>query len=75
MKAVIEIVTEVGRTRQAYERLKNIEGVKEVYMVTGHCDIIACVEAPDFKALSELILSKVHDVKGIVSTETLVCVE
>ena len=48
MKAYVEIDVEAEYDiLEIVERLKKTEGVKGAYAVTGHCDIIAEVEAPD----------------------------
>lgn len=75
MKAFVEIKVVTGSLDLVLEALKKIEGVKEVYTVTGHCDIIAIVEAADLKSLGEIVTKRIHLVKGVKSTETLICVE
>ncbi len=75
MKALVEISTEVGKARAVFDSVKKIENVKEAYLVTGHCDIVALVEAEDLKAIGDIILEKIHRIEGVVDTETLICVE
>jgi DNA-binding Lrp family transcriptional regulator len=76
MRAYVEIKVEAGRdVLEVVERLRKTEGVKEAYAVTGHCDVIAEVEAPDFKGIVEIVTKRIHALKGVVSTETLLCVE
>lgn len=75
MKAFLEIYVTAGSLDMVLEALKKIEGVREAYPVTGHCDIIAIVEVPDLKALASLVTRQVHSIKGVESTETLICVE
>ncbi len=75
MRAIIEILTQAGKARSVYDAIKKIEEVKEAYLVTGRCDIIALVEVKDLKTLGELVISKIHTIDGVVKTETLICVE
>jgi DNA-binding Lrp family transcriptional regulator len=76
VKAYVEIDVEAGYDiLEIVERLRKTEGVKEAYAVTGHCDIIAEVEAPDFKGIVEVVTKRIHGLKGVVRTETLLCVE
>ncbi|MBS7640362.1 MAG: Lrp/AsnC ligand binding domain-containing protein [Candidatus Bathyarchaeia archaeon] len=75
MKAFIEIYVAAGSLDMVLEAVKRVEGVKEAYPVTGHCDIIAVVEVPDLKALANLVTKCIHTIKGVESTETLICVE
>lgn len=75
MKAFVEVHVEVGLAETVLESLRGVEGVKEAYAVTGHCDIVASVEVADFKALCDLVIRKIHAIKGVSRTETLVCME
>jgi DNA-binding Lrp family transcriptional regulator len=62
-----------GRDREVGERIRAIEGVKGVCLVTGRFDAIADVEAPDMDALTEVICGKIRRIDGVLYTETLVC--
>lgn len=75
MKAFVEIKVTAGSLNLVLETVRKVEGVKEAYPVTGHCDIIAVVEAADIKALGSIVTKFIHAVKGVESTETLICVE
>lgn len=75
MKAFLEIYVAAGSLDLVLETVKRVEGVKEAYPVTGHCDIIAVVEVSDLKALANLVTKCIHSIKGVESTETLICVE
>lgn len=75
MKAFLEIYVAAGSLDMVLEALKKIEGVKEAYPVAGHCDIMAIVEVPDLKALATLVTKHIHSIKGVESTETLICAE
>ncbi|MEM0100784.1 MAG: Lrp/AsnC ligand binding domain-containing protein [Candidatus Methanomethylicaceae archaeon] len=75
MKAFIEIKITPGSLESVLEAIKKIEGVKEAYPVTGHCDIIAIIEASDIKVLGNIITKCIHIIRGVESTETLLCVE
>jgi len=75
MKAFVEIKVSAGSLDLVLETIRKAEGVREAYPVTGHCDIIAVVEAADIKALGSMVTKCIHAVKGVESTETLICVE
>ncbi|MDH5806626.1 MAG: Lrp/AsnC ligand binding domain-containing protein [Candidatus Methanomethylicaceae archaeon] len=75
MKAFIEIKITPGSLESVLEAIKKIEGVKEAYPVTGHCDIMAIIEASDIKVLGNIITKCIHIIRGVESTETLLCVE
>ena len=76
MKAYIEIKVEPGSNIQSIlSVMRNIEGVKEAFAVTGHTDLIASIEAADLKGIADLVTQRIHPIRGIVGTETMVCVE
>ncbi len=76
MKAFVEIKIEAGANIQRIvNALRSIEGVKEAFAVTGHTDIIATIDASDLKSIADTVTQKIHTIKGIESTETMVCVE
>ncbi|MEM2856981.1 MAG: Lrp/AsnC ligand binding domain-containing protein [Candidatus Nitrosocaldaceae archaeon] len=76
MRAYIEIKIEAGSNIvNIVNALKNIEGVKDVYAVTGHTDILMSIDSTDLSTLAEIITQKIHAIRGIANTETMICVE
>jgi len=75
LRAFVEIKVAAGSLDVVLDAVRKVEGVREAYPVTGHCDIIAVVEAADIKALGNIVAKCIHMVKGVESTETLICVE
>ncbi len=76
MKAFVEVKIEAGANIQRIvNTLRSIEGVKEAFAVTGHTDIIATIDASDLKGIADIVTQRIHTIKGIESTETMVCVE
>ncbi len=76
MKAYVEIKVEPGSNIQnILNSMRAIEGVKEAFAVTGHTDLIASVEASDLKGIANLVTQRIHPIRGVTSTETMVCVE
>lgn len=76
MRAYIEIKLEGGSNIiNVLNSLRSIEGVKDASAVTGHADIIVSIEAEDLHKLAEIITNKIHQIRGIESTETMICVE
>ena len=59
-----------NHTKVAYKTIARMEGVKSVYTVTGSHDIIAQVEAEDINSLSDLILTKIRSIDGVLKTMT-----
>lgn len=76
MKAYVEIRVEAGvNVPSILSLLKTVSGVRDAFAVTGHTDIVASLEAADLKALADIVTQKVHSIRGIASTETMICVE
>jgi len=63
-----------GRANDAAKAISKIPGVKMAHAVTGPFDVIAFAEVSDLAALSDLVLSKVQNVKGVEKTQTAVVV-
>jgi DNA-binding Lrp family transcriptional regulator len=59
-----------NHTKVAYKTIQRMDGVKSVFTVTGSHDIIAHVEAANIESLSELVLSKIRSIDGVIKTMT-----
>lgn len=58
----------VGTTAQA---LADLEGVSEVYSVSGNYDLVAIIRVRDNDDLARLMTDEIGSVKGIVGTHTM----
>ena len=76
MRLVSYILVELapGTAKRAAEAISKIKGVKTAHAVTGPFDVIAYAEVPDLTALSDLVLAKIQNVKGVQKTQTAVVV-
>ena len=63
-----------GTAKKAAEAISKIEGIKTAHAVTGPFDVIAYAEVPDLTTLSDLVLAKIQNVKGVQKTQTAVVV-
>jgi DNA-binding Lrp family transcriptional regulator len=70
VKAFIFIESAPGRAKEIAKEISKIDGIQMAHSVTGPHDVIALVEAPDVKALGELIVGKVQVVGGVQRTQT-----
>ncbi|KGQ23124.2 Lrp/AsnC family transcriptional regulator [Thermus filiformis] len=52
------------------EALAEMEGVAEVYSVTGPWDLIAVLRLKDLEALDEVVTQGIHALPGVERTET-----
>ena len=68
--AIVFIRTEVDQVNAVAEALAALDGVSEVYSVTGDLDLVALVRVRDLDDVSAVVTDGVAKVEGILSTET-----
>lgn len=56
---------------RAARRLAGLEGVAEVYSVSGEWDLVAIVRVPEFDQIARVVTEQVSQVEGITRTQTL----
>lgn len=61
-----------GLEQKAISNIRNIRGIKEVYLTFGAWDAVLIAEAETMDKLSNLILREVRATHGVQTTETLV---
>ena len=54
------------------ERIAAIDGISEVYSVTGHRDFVAMVRVPRHEQLSEVLAGPVAELEGVTRLQTMV---
>lgn len=69
--AFVLIKVKVGKLPDVVKELLAIEEIKELYMVTGPFDLLAILEADKYEELGEAIVDKIHKVKELDDTQTL----
>jgi DNA-binding Lrp family transcriptional regulator len=68
--AIVFINADVARIPEVAEAVAGIEGVSEVYSVTGQIDLIAMVRVRDHDAIADVVADQVNKVPGVTATET-----
>ena len=68
--AIVLITVERRALATAGERLAAIDGVSEVYSVTGEFDLIAMVRAKQHEDLADIVTRKIAQVDGVQRTVT-----
>jgi DNA-binding Lrp family transcriptional regulator len=68
--AIVLIRTSVDRIPEIAETIAALDGVSEVYSVTGAHDLVAMVRVRHHDDLAEVIPGRLNKVPGVVSTET-----
>lgn len=56
---------------QAAMKLAGIDGVAEVYSVSGEWDLVAIVKVPEYEQIAQVVTEQFPRVPGIVRTQTL----
>ncbi|MHA2495126.1 MAG: Lrp/AsnC family transcriptional regulator [Candidatus Hodarchaeales archaeon] len=73
--AFVLVNSEIGAEEQVLETLRQVNEVKEAYMVYGVYDIVARVEAPEMDVLKTIILTEIRGLESVRSTLTMIVVE
>lgn len=68
--AIVLINADTDRIPEVAESLADLDGVSEVFSVTGEFDIVAIVRVHQHEDLAQVIPGKVNKVDGVRSTET-----
>ncbi|WP_017541387.1 Lrp/AsnC family transcriptional regulator [Nocardiopsis halophila] len=68
--AIVMIKADVDRIPEVAEAIAEIDGVSEVYSVTGGIDLIAVVRVPRHDELAEVIPGRVNKIAGVRSSDT-----
>ncbi len=70
LKAYILINTQIGKTSQVAQTLKQMPEVKRLDIIMGPYDIIAEVEVQDHDVLSDIVIKKLQTIEHIQHTMT-----
>ncbi len=68
--AFVMITTEGRRTSEIAQRIAEIEGVVEVYSVTGDHDLIAILHLAHYEQLADIVPDQIAPIEGVKATET-----
>jgi DNA-binding Lrp family transcriptional regulator len=68
--AIVLVETSTDMVPEAAERIAEIDGVREVYSVTGDVDLVAIVRVPQHEDLAGVIADRLGKVEGVVKTQT-----
>ena len=72
VEAFVLLEAKAGKAIDLARQLSRIKGVNAAYAVTGPFDLIVHAEAPDFKAVTQLVVSKIQTLAAV--TRTLTCI-
>ena len=68
--AIVLVHAAGDRIPEVAEEIADLDGVSEVYSVTGAADLIAMVRVREHEALADVIADRLSKVEGVRGTET-----
>jgi DNA-binding Lrp family transcriptional regulator len=70
ISAIVLINAEVDRIPEVAAAIADLNGVSEVYSVTGDIDLIAIVRVRHHEELADVIADQLNKVSGVLGTQT-----
>lgn len=68
--AIVFVQADVARIPEVATAIADIEGVSEVYSVTGQIDLIAMIRVKNHDDIASVVADRLNKVEGVVDTET-----
>ena len=68
--AIVFVKADVARIPEVAEQIAALEGVSEVYSVTGQIDLIALVRVRNHDDVATVVADRLNKVPGVTATET-----
>ena len=68
--AIVFVNADVARIPEVAEEIAALDGVTEVYSVTGRIDLIALVRVRDQDEIAAVVADRLNKVPGVTDTET-----
>ena len=68
--AIVFVKADVARIPEVGEAIAALDGVSEVYRVTGQIDLITLVRVTDHEDVARVVADSINKVPGVMETET-----
>jgi DNA-binding Lrp family transcriptional regulator len=68
--AIVFIQAEVAELSETAAKIADIDGVSEVYSVTGDLDLVAMVRVTEIDDVATVVADSINRVSGVLSTQT-----
>ena len=68
--AIVFVQADVARIPEVAEQIAALDGVSEVYSVTGEIDLIAMIRVRHHEQIAEVVADRLNKVPGVLGTET-----
>lgn len=72
VSAIVLLKVKRAQINEVAQQLAELEGISEVFSVGGRYDLVAILRVRDNEQLAQLVTGRMHQVKGIADTETLI---
>ncbi len=70
--SIVMIDTAVDSIPEVAQQIAEIDGVSEVYSVTGDADLVAMVRVREHEQLADVIADRISKVPGVTGTRTYI---
>ena len=70
LTAIVLIDADVARIPEVAQEVADLDGISEVYSVTGDVDLVAIVRVREHDELAEVIADHLNKVEGVRATKT-----
>ena len=64
-----------GGELQAYNKLKKVSDVAEIYQIFGEYDLIVKIVGDDFESIANIVVHKIRTIDEVVDTKTITGME
>jgi len=68
--AIVFVNADVARIPEVAEEIAGIDGVSEVYSVTGQIDLIVLVRVRHHEDVAGVVADRINKIPGVTDTET-----
>ena len=68
--AIVFVKAEVDKIPEVAQGIAALDGVSEVYSVTGQIDLIALVRVSSHEEVAAVVADRLNKIAGVTSTET-----
>lgn len=75
VEAYILLTSAIGKVRDVYEELDDLDSVKDARIVTGPFDLVVLAEAENLSILTSAVVEEIRNIEGVVDTNTAIVVE
>jgi DNA-binding Lrp family transcriptional regulator len=70
LTAFVQIQAVPDRVADLATELADVEGVSEVYSVTGEIDLVAMVRVREHQEVADVVADRLNKIPGVLRTET-----